>query len=81
MPPYTRKFRTRIREGAFCGWPRVKRAGWRDANKSPENLVPYEPIKRRCLACGREFIADGRFLRMCLAHRYGQIAGNEMRWS
>ena len=71
MLSYTRKFRSRIREGAFCGWPRVRRAGWRDENKSPEHLVPFEPIKRRCLfsSCGREFTADGRFLRMCPAHR------------
>jgi hypothetical protein len=34
-------------------------------DRSPANDVPVEPVSRNCLCCGREFVADGRFLRLC----------------
>lgn len=41
-------------------------------NKKPGPEKPVEKVERRCLACGRKFVARGRYERLCRDHRHGE---------
>ena len=71
----TRQHRVRVHTGARCTWPRVKS----DDCKKPSREIPPERIERKCLNCGRKFIAEGRLIRMCRDHRHGEISIKETR--
>ena len=46
-------------------------------NKKPERGIPLERMERRCLACGKKFVARGRYERLCRDHRHGDSAREE----
>ena len=48
--------------------------GKAESTKKPGRDIPSERVKRECLACGRVFIAEGRFERLCINHRHGEVA-------
>lgn len=45
--------------------------GKKTSSRRPGRDIPPELVERRCLACGKKFIAKGRFLRLCRIHRDG----------
>ena len=45
-----------------------------ESNKKPRPEKPVERVERLCLACGKRFVARGRYQRLCPDHRHGEMA-------